>query len=90
LIPHDTPSAVDCVGSGGLLTFAEYDALLIAQDGRCAICRAPPSPRRALAVDHCHVTHRVRGLLCDRCNLGIGLFGDSPSALRSAASYLAP
>lgn len=49
------------------LTAADYDALLRAQDGRCAICRARPKSKR-LAVDHDHKTGAVRGLLCSRCN----------------------
>src|SRR5690606_16122139 len=49
------------------LTPAEYDALLEAQGGRCAICRARPKSKR-LAVDHDHGSGAVRGLLCSRCN----------------------
>ena len=49
------------------LTSAQYDALLKAQGGRCAICRARPKSKR-LAVDHDHKTGAVRGLLCSRCN----------------------
>ncbi len=49
------------------LTSAQYDALLRAQGGRCAICRARPKSKR-LAVDHDHKSGAVRGLLCSRCN----------------------
>lgn len=49
------------------LTGGDYDALLAAQGGRCAICRARPKSKR-LAVDHDHKTGAVRGLLCSRCN----------------------
>lgn len=49
------------------ITAVEYDALLAAQGGRCAICRARPKTKR-LAVDHNHATGAVRGLLCSRCN----------------------
>lgn len=49
------------------LSAEEYDALLKAQGGRCAICRARPKSKR-LAVDHDHKTGAVRGLLCSRCN----------------------
>lgn len=49
------------------LTATDYDALLQAQGGRCAICRARPKSKR-LAVDHEHKTGAVRGLLCSRCN----------------------
>lgn len=81
---------------GGLLTPAQYDALLKKQGGVCAICRevrAPkPSPghkrRRSLCVDHEHTTLRVRGLLCWPCNSGLGHFKDDPEALRGALRYL--
>jgi hypothetical protein len=49
------------------ITGDEYEALLRAQGGRCAICRARPKSKR-LAVDHDHKTGAVRGLLCSRCN----------------------
>jgi hypothetical protein len=39
-------------------------------------------------VDHCHRTHRIRGLLCSRCNTGIGKFNDDPGLLMRAAKYL--
>jgi hypothetical protein len=49
------------------LTSADYDTLLEAQGGKCAICRGRPQSKR-LAVDHDHNTGAVRGLLCSRCN----------------------
>lgn len=71
------------------LTPEAVDALLTFQKQGCAICTAPASeqPKR-FAVDHDHVTGKVRGLLCDRCNRCIGLAGDSPERLRNAAQYL--
>jgi hypothetical protein len=68
------------------LSIEGYDALLARQGGACAICRKQPAQR--LCVDHCHTTKRVRRLLCRRCNLGIGYFGDDPRLLRVAAAYL--
>lgn len=65
-----------------------YLALLAAQEGRCAICRSAPKGK-ALCVDHDHATGEVRGLLCDRCNVGLGRFGDDPTLLRAAIDYLA-
>lgn len=72
------------------ITAAQYDDMLAQQDGRCAICRAEFSDRRGhrLAVDHCHETGVVRGLLCANCNQGIGKFGDRPDLLDGAALYL--
>lgn len=52
------------------ITEAEYDDLLDAQGGRCAICRKPPKTK-SLAVDHDHRTGRIRGLLCSFCNYNL-------------------
>lgn len=63
----------------------EYDALVEAQAGLCAICGTTVD---RLHVDHCHETNGIRGLLCKTCNVGLGLFGDDPDRLREAADYL--
>lgn len=70
------------------LTLEEYEARLAAQGGVCALCGGPCSSGQQLAVDHCHTTNRVRGLLCGSCNLGLGKFRDAPVLLRLAADYL--
>lgn len=67
----------------------QYDALLISQNKGCAICGGQNSNGRALAVDHCHKTGKIRGLLCSGCNRGIGLLGDSSCRLKLAAEYVA-
>lgn len=54
----------------------------------CAICGKPPHPKKGLALDHCHQSGALRGLLCDNCNLGIGCFGDSAELLTKAIHYL--
>lgn len=69
------------------ISTVEYEHILLKQSGLCAICRRPDDKRR-LSVDHCHTTGKVRGLLCLRCNRGIGLFRDDPDRLISAAMYL--
>ncbi len=71
----------------------DFQALLAKQGGVCAICRRPETAElrgknKALCVDHDHVTDRVRGLLCFRCNLWIGYLGDDPERARAAAAYL--
>lgn len=66
---------------------AAYEALTHVKGLRCWICRAEPRTRK-LAVDHCHKTEAIRGLLCSRCNYGLSLFRDNPTALRQAADYL--
>lgn len=73
------------------ITPEQYDEMLAAQGGHCAICpRTQQSNvgKRRLAVDHCHKTGRVRGLLCHRCNLAVGYLGDDAGVTRSAARYL--
>ena len=74
----------------------DYYKMLENQGGGCAICgtRVPSQRARKFAktemffVDHCHSTGRVHGLLCSRCNRGIGYFDDNPGRLEMAASYL--
>jgi hypothetical protein len=66
---------------------AEFFAnLLAAQGGRCAICGCRMDKP---CVDHDHVTGRVRGLLCNNCNAGLGFFQDDVPRMRSALAYLA-
>lgn len=69
------------------LTNAEYNNLLNKQNHRCAICKQPPTIKR-LAVDHCHTTGKVRGLLCFNCNVGLGKFREDTALLRKAVVYL--
>ncbi len=72
------------------LPVGQYGAMLKAQGGGCAVCRTKQSSGRSLAVDHCHDTGRVRGLLCDACNIGIGMLQDSPALMTAAGQYLMP
>lgn len=66
-----------------------YDEMLLAQGGGCAICGAETNKNgKALFVDHCHDSGAVRGILCYKCNTGLGSFGDSPALLEKALSYL--
>jgi hypothetical protein len=67
----------------------DYNLMLRAYDGCCYICKRPERvANRSLAIDHCHTTGTVRGLLCTRCNQVIGRMEDSPALLRAAADYL--
>lgn len=75
------------------ITPAEYAELLKDQYGCCAICQVDfhmEDHRHANApvVDHCHEGGHVRGLLCQRCNRGIGYFKDEPNILWAAVRYL--
>ena len=69
------------------ITQEEYDEWSKIQQHSCAICGEKSSPKR-LAVDHCHITGIIRGLLCSNCNRAIGLLKDNPRLLRGAADYL--
>lgn len=74
---------------GIAITFEEYTELLVKQQDCCAICGIPSEESgKALAVDHCHETGRVRGLLCGRCNRMLGLADDRADYLRNLATYL--
>lgn len=81
------------------LNQAELDALLLRQGNRCAICRTPdPGGRGTWHVDHDHSCcprgrscgKCIRGLLCSRCNVGLGHFRDDPELLIAAARYVQP
>ena len=66
---------------------AGYDGMFESQGGVCAICGGTNATSR-LAVDHDHLTGNIRGLLCIRCNAGLGLFRDDPTILSAAIDYL--
>lgn len=79
------------------LTLDVFDLMLENQDNRCAICRTDnpvgdgnTTTRKSFsfAVDHCHDTGRVRGLLCNPCNRGLGFFKDDLTLLAKAVQYL--
>lgn len=71
------------------ITRDEYDQKLADQNNCCAICGTHVSnTKRALAVDHDHDTNKVRGLLCGKCNTGLGQFQDSIELLEQAVNYL--
>lgn len=64
----------------------QFEALLASQKALCAICTEPMLP--CPCVDHDHDTGAIRGLLCRRCNSGIGFLRDNPTICKSAADYL--
>lgn len=72
------------------ITYGDVEAQLEAQGGVCAICGSSEPNARwdSFAVDHDHETGELRGLLCGKCNTGIGQFNDDISRLRSAIAYL--
>jgi DNA-directed RNA polymerase subunit RPC12/RpoP len=69
------------------MTETEYLDMFKIQDGKCAICGNEIENER-LAVDHNHETGRIRGLLCAKCNSGLGMFNDNIGLLQNAIKYL--
>lgn len=73
----------------GKISPEDRQVLFLKQEGRCAICNREESDfNRRLAVDHCHRTGVIRGLLCSPCNRGLGLFRDNPTRLVKASEYI--
>jgi len=70
------------------MSLKEYNRILESQGGVCLICKRTNRSGRRLAVDHCHVSKKNRGLLCDRCNRGIGFFGEDTERMKAAIAYL--
>lgn len=70
------------------MTYDLYEDMLKNQDNKCAICKLEHSNLKKLHVDHCHKTGKVRGLLCNNCNNGLGKLGDSVENLELAIQYL--
>jgi hypothetical protein len=76
----------------------EYNHLLESQGNVCAICKKINSSRKPLSVDHCHSDstqsrgtkdkQKIRGLLCEHCNHGLGKFFDDTGLLQNAIEYL--
>ena len=70
------------------ISLEDKERMLAAQGGKCACCGDPLTLKRA-KVDHCHRTGRLRKVLCNPCNLGLGNFRDDPKRLQAAIAYLA-
>jgi hypothetical protein len=70
------------------ITLKEYDNLLEQQGGKCAICELENPFNRDFHIDHCHITKKVRGILCATCNTALGHAKDSPELLRKMADYI--
>jgi Recombination endonuclease VII len=71
------------------VTLVEYEQLLRQQGGNCACCGCSGNPDgKRMAIDHCHQTGKIRGILCRKCNAGIGMLGDNIEGLLQAINYL--
>ena len=73
----------------------QYETILLYQNNVCAICKSinlnidsRTGLNRKMAVDHCHSSGKVRGILCYQCNMGLGNFKDEPFILENALNYL--
>lgn len=71
------------------MRLSDYDKMLTDQNDACKICKAHKSMfNKPLFVDHCHVTKKVRGLLCNLCNTGISKLKDDANIIKEAVLYL--
>ncbi len=75
------------------ITGYQHEIMRVKQGGKCLICEKTETIYKrgqilALSVDHCHKTNKIRGLLCRKCNMGLGLFNESPTLLRKVANYI--
>ena len=72
------------------INLKQYNSILQSQQNKCAICETlnPGGPSNKFVVDHCHSTGKVRGLLCNHCNTGLGKLGDTVQSLEKAINYL--
>jgi hypothetical protein len=69
-------------------TYEQFEKMREAQNNRCYICNSGPANNQSLHVDHDHITGKVRKLLCNNCNNGIGKLKDSIEILNKAIKYL--
>ena len=72
------------------LSIIEFNNILLAQNNRCAICNEPLDLQNSknVHIDHDHKTGKIRGILCQKCNLAIGLLRDNPEYTKRATEYL--
>ena len=74
------------------MSLQEFQERLVSQHGKCKICTRELQlialSGDSVVVDHCHVTGKVRGLLCNECNRGLGYFKDNIMSLTKAIEYL--
>mgnify|MGYP004454961833 FL=1 len=73
------------------ITSKDYDTMLKEQNNKCKICLVDflyDNHNTKTFIDHCHITNKVRGLLCLHCNSGLGYFKDNIKLLIKAINYL--
>lgn len=70
------------------ITYDQYVEMLEQQEGQCGVCKDKLDQGKHTHVDHCHSTGKVRGLLCNKCNVALGLLKDNPDIAHAAGRYL--
>lgn len=76
------------------ISLDEYNRMCVHQNNKCLICGCEEQAlskdkrRKSLAVDHCHITGKIRGLLCSRCNIALGLLDEDITIFEKAIKYL--
>lgn len=73
------------------ITAQEYDARIVAQEGKCEVCKEVPTGKGAkskLHLDHCHITNKHRGMICGNCNVALGMARDNLVVLKALVNYL--
>ena len=71
------------------LTSEEFALMANEQYNKCLICHKPPDGKyKRLCIDHCHLTNKIRGLLCSKCNTAIGLMYENVANIENMIFYL--
>jgi hypothetical protein len=70
------------------ITLEEFDEMLKSQDGVCKVCKRPQLGKGDFHVDHDHETGKIRGLLCHKCNVALGMVQDDIQILKKLINYL--
>jgi hypothetical protein len=72
------------------ITMIERDKMIVNQNNKCLICGVDFSsiPQNHICIDHNHITGKVRGILCNKCNSGLGMFRDNPGYILKAVEYI--
>lgn len=70
------------------ITQEQFDQMLVNQDNKCKICNNTFTSTKDTHIDHCHNTDKVRGLLCNVCNMALGQFNDNTDIMDNAIKYL--
>jgi hypothetical protein len=70
------------------ITQQQFDQILVDQNNKCKLCYSEFKNSKDTHIDHCHDQNRVRGLLCNLCNVGLGQFKDNVEYMYNAIKYL--